>query len=111
MAQDFRRFRGGEVPEPRDLNLAYAALRRLRKLSGAGGVAVDGARGPGPPALSIDRGERIDIQLTGAYSAGYPWAEVLVTPSGSVVATGRTGSAAADPAFERRVGDTSLAAG
>lgn len=116
MARDFRRFQSGDTPEPRDLNLAYAELRRLRNTSAAGGVELSGVRGPGPPEIRLAGGEHTDIRLTGPYAAGYPavgypWAEVLVSASGVVTPTGRVGGpATGDGAFERRIGDASLVA-
>lgn len=110
-SKDFRRFRGGEVPRPWDLNRVYDELRRWRKLSGAGGVVVESAHGDAPPTLSLPRGERVDLTLTGPFAAGYPWAEQILTPAGVWVATGRQGGpGSGDPAFERRVGDTTLTA-
>jgi Carboxypeptidase regulatory-like domain len=111
MGRDFPRKRDGDGVEPRDLNEVYAELRRWRSLRGAGGVDVSGAAG-GVPSAALARTGRMLARLTGAYASGYPWEEVLIGPSRSVVTTGRTGDpASGDPAFERRTGDTGLTAG
>ena len=109
---DFRRFRGGEVVTPADLNRVYDELRRWRRLSATGGLQVDNAHGAAPPSLALAQGERVDVQLTGPFAGGYPWQEVLLTRSNLWVATGRAGGpSTGDPAYERRTGDTTLGSG
>lgn len=65
--------------------------------------------GHGRTIARINEFERTWIKLTGTYSAGYPWKEV-VRSGGAWVDTGRTGSSAADPAFELN-DDTTLTSG
>lgn len=112
MPADLPRLADGDAVEPYHLNDAYRELRRLRRLQGAGGVVAEGFDGNGGPKLSLARGERFDLKLTGAYASGYPWKEVVRAPDGTWSDTGVTGGpATGDPAFERRTGVTTLTAG
>lgn len=100
--------RPGDPFSARDRNRVIEAVRRGGLLrTGAGLVARQFGNGRG--IARINEFERTRIKLTGGYSAGYPWKEV-VRSGGGWVDTGRTGSAALDPAFELN-DDTSLTSG
>jgi hypothetical protein len=111
MPEDFPHLEDGDALEPWHLNVVYAELRRWRKLKGAEGLDVDGAEGGDAPTVRLTETTPVFIRLTGAYSSGYPWEEVLIGPGRTLVTSGVAGDpASGDPAFERQSGDTTLTA-
>jgi hypothetical protein len=111
MPQDFPELQDGDQLEPWHLNVIYDELRRLRLLKGAGTLQVNQPRSGGPPVIEDVSIQPFYIQLTGAYSSGYPWKEVMIGPTRGVADAGVTGdSAHGDPAYELQSGDTTLTA-
>lgn len=101
-----RTYRKGDVLRAADENAANAEIARLSRLAGSAGVVV---RGTGVAVLLP---ERIYIKLTSTAngSGAYAWKEVLPAPVGTWIDSGRTGTQANDPAYERGTRDASLAA-
>lgn len=103
--------RDGDPLEPRDLNQILDEQARLRQLAGGPGLDVQGAAGDAPPRISLVRPGVMMARLTGGYSSGYPWEEVSIKPGRLGAVTGVTGGpASGSAAYERRTGDTGLAA-
>ena len=108
-APDFPDLKDGDPLEPVHFNAAYEELRRWRKLTAAPPLVVDGADGDQPPVVWLAEMPPFFIQLTGTYSSGYPWKEVLIGPGRAVQNANITGGpSTGDPAFERQTGDTTL---
>lgn len=113
MGREFTRKKDGDLVEPRDLNWLYEHYSRFRQTRGAN-LAINQANGSSDPEIGLFYTPTMHARLTGPFDAvllGYPWEEVTVGAGRAVATTGLVGSpAAGSPAFERRIGDTTLTA-
>lgn len=110
MGREFNRKKDGDIVEPRDLNWLYSEFRRLRGMRGAN-LDINQGTGQTPPEIVSYFTPTMHARLTGGYAAGYPWEEVTIGPGRTIATSGISGGpASGSPAYERRVGDTSLTA-
>lgn len=103
--------RRGEPAKAADTNADRAEIRRLGGIRTGAGLI--GRQGPGGPSIDRIIPEAMDAQLVGTanINGGYPWAEVYHSAPDTWAMSGRAGASALDPAYERRTGNTGLAAG
>lgn len=101
------RYRKGDVLKASDENAANAEIARQSRLTGSAGVVVRGG------SVAVLLPERIYIKLTSSANANgaYAWKEVLAAPLGTWIDSGRTGTQADDPCYERGTRLASLTSG
>ena len=107
---DFPELDIGDTFEPWHYNILVRDANRWRHITAVPPLSIDGADGQNP-VISMDKPPTFFIQLTGAYSSGYPWKEVHIGAGRVVTDAFATGDAALGrPAFELQTGDTTLTA-
>jgi hypothetical protein len=107
MSYRSKTYRPGDRVVAREETEISREVERIGQIRGSAGVLVrDGA-------IALDLPERIYIRLTSSANGdgGYAWKEVLPAALGTWIDSGRTGSASADPAYERGTKLTTLTAG
>ena len=107
MSYRARTYKPGDRILARDETEISAEVARLGQLQGSTGIGVRSG------VFSLDLPEKIYIKLTSTANANgaYAWKEVLPAALGTWVDSGRVGSQASDPAYERGTRLATLTAG